>query len=376
MAPHTEASTVQPGKAPPSGGDPIMALLKQAVAEDASDVHLRAGAAPRIRIDGDLLVVKGIKPSHETMRRFFERMLSTEQIQQFERAKELDFSCDLAAMCRIRVNLFQERGLFRAAIRIIPQNIPTMEEIQLPEPIKQLAKLTRGLVLVTGPTGSGKSTTLATLINHINATRKCHILTVEDPIEYGYQDKRALVSQRELHTDTESFGSALRHSFRQDPDVVLLGEMRDLETMQTAITLAETGHLTFSTLHTGDAAQTISRVLDAFPPHQQGQVRMQLTTSLAAVVSQRLVPLAGRRGRIAAREILICNRAVKNLIRENKLNQIASAIQTGSEEGMISMTASLAELVRQGYVEYDVACAAADDPREFAAKCGRGSKAR
>jgi twitching motility protein PilT len=206
------------------------------------------------------------------------------------------------------------------------------------------------------------------MINHINRTRKCHILTIEDPIEYSYEDGMAMVCQRELDSDTRTFAAALRHSMRQDPDVVMLGEMRDLESMQMAITLAETGHLIFSTLHTGDAGQTMSRIVDAFPPHQQNQVRLQLAQSLAAVISQRLLPIQGKRGRVAAREVMVCNRAVRNLIRENKLNQILSAIQTGGEEGMIEMNASLADLVKRGLVDYEVARANADDPRAFAAK--------
>ena len=352
----------------PAPGDPLWQLMRQAVEQNASDVHLRAGSPPRLRIDGELLLVKGFVPSYEMMRRFFERMLTTEQLNNFERVMELDFSHDLKGICRTRINLYQERGSFCASIRIIPSQIPTMQEIGLPPACEAVTRMERGLVLVTGPTGSGKSTTLAAMINHVNETRRCHILTVEDPIEYYFDDKRALVSQRALDADTRSFTAALRHSFRQDPDVVMIGEMRDLETMQTAISLAETGHLTFSTLHTGDTIQTISRIVDAFPPHQQDQIRMQLSSSLAAVISQRLLPVKGKRGRVAAREIMICNRAIRNLIRENKTNQIMSAIQTGSDDGMITVSASLAQLVKDGQVDYEVARDAADDPREFASK--------
>ncbi len=352
--------------------DPLTQLIRQSLHEGATDVHLRAGSPPRIRINGDLLMVKGLIPSSEMMRRFFEKMLTTDQLKHFERIKELDFSHDLQAVCRMRVNLYQERGAFCASLRIIPRHIPSMEEIFLPPACERLTQLDRGLVLVTGPTGSGKSTTLAAMINHINATRKCHILTIEDPIEFHHEDKRGLLSQRELDHDTRTFAAALRHSFRQDPDVVLIGEMRDLETMQTVITLAETGHLTFSTLHTGDAAQTVSRIIDAFPPHQQAQVRLQLAASLAAVISQKLLPRKDGKGRIAAREIMICNRAVRNLIRENKLNQIASAIQTGADEGMITMAAALADLVRRGLLDLEVARRHCDDQRELMAKLQGG----
>jgi twitching motility protein PilT len=352
--------------------EPIVKLMRQAVAEHASDVHMRAGSPPRMRIDGELLPVKGVVPTEEMMQRFFERMLTTEQLRDFQRIKELDFSHNLAGVCRIRVNLYQERGAFCAALRLIPEQIPTIEELNLSKAVQDLTRADRGLVLVTGPTGSGKSTTLAAMIDRINATRRCHVLTIEDPIEYFHADKRALVSQRELDADTRTFTAALRHSFRQDPDVVLIGEMRDPETMQTAITLAETGHLTFSTLHTGDAAQTISRIVDAFPPHQQSQIRVQLSASLEGVISQRLVPLKGKRGRALAQEILICNRAIRNLIREGKVNQILSAIQTGVDDGMVTMSASLGDLVNKGLVDFEVALAHAEDPREFAAKYGRG----
>lgn len=346
--------------------------MKQAIESNSSDLHLRADSPPRIRIDGELRLVKGIIPTEAMMMNFFEKMLTAEQFKNFDRYMELDFSHEIPNTCRLRVNLYKERGKFCSAIRIIPHKIPSMAEIDLPKACQTLTSLDKGLVLVTGPTGSGKSTTLAAMINHISTTRRVHILTVEDPIEYSYEDSLALVTQRELDTDTRAFTSALRHSFRQDPDVVMIGEMRDLETMQTAITLAETGHLTFSTLHTGDASQTISRIVDAFPPHQQNQIRLQLSNSLEAVISQRLLPTQSRKGRIAAREIMICNRAIKNLIRENKLNQLVSAIQTGIEDGMVTMNASLADLVKRGLVDYDIARVSSDDAREFAAKFSLG----
>lgn len=346
----------------------LHALIRQACQERASDIHLRAGSPPRIRVDGELLQVKGFIPTVEGMRQFFKTMTTEEQLRNYERVLELDFSHVIPGVCRIRANLYQERDLFCAAIRVIAEAIPTMEEIGLPPACAQFTALDRGLVLVTGPTGSGKSTTLAAMINHINATRRCHIHTIEDPIEYYYEEKKSFITQRELDRDTRTFSAALRHAFRQDPDVVLIGEMRDLETMQTAITLAETGHLTFSTLHTGDAAQTINRIIDAMPAHQREQIRVQLSNSLAGVISQRLIPRRDRKGRVAAREIMICNRAIRNLIREGKTHQILSAIQTGVEEGMIAMSAALAELVRGGYVEMEVARTFAEDPKDFAGK--------
>jgi twitching motility protein PilT len=348
--------------------EPMFMLMRQAVKENASDVHLRADSPPRIRLDGELLRVKGMVPTLDMMRRFFERMLTAEQIESFETTRELDFSHDLPGVCRMRVNLYQERGAFCAAIRIVPRSIPTMEEIGLPPACEALTRLERGLVLVTGPTGSGKSTTLGR-----DDQSHQRLPAVSHPYRRGphrihVRGQARLVTQRELASDTISFGAALRHSFRQDPDVVLLGEMRDLETMATAITLAETGHLTFSTLHTGDAAQTISRIVDAFPPHQQEQVRLQLANSLEAVIAQRLLPRKDRKGRVAAREVMICTRAIRNLIKENKLNQIGSSIQTGVEEGMITMNVSLAELVKSGFVDYEVARTVSPDPKDFAQK--------
>ena len=353
-----------------AGADKLTYLIRQAVEEKASDIHLRAGSPPRLRIDGELFQVKGLIPDEAAMLRFFHRMLKDEQIKMYERTHELDFSHDVAGVCRVRVNLYLERGHFCASLRIVPQRIPTMQDIFLPPACERLVALTRGLVLVTGPTGVGKTTTLAAMIDYINANRRCHILTIEDPIEYYYEDRRALVSQRELDLDTKTFTAALRHSFRQDPDVVLLGEMRDSETMQTAITLAETGHLTFSTLHTSDCTQTITRIIDAFPPHQQDQIRSQLSMSLEAVISQRLMKIKGKRGRIAAREVMICTRAIRNLIREAKYNQLYSAIQTGTEEGMITMDASIGKLLSDGMIDYQTARESALDPKEFAIKYG------
>jgi twitching motility protein PilT len=268
----------------------------------------------------------------------------------------------------MRVNLHSQQGQICATMRLIPNSIPAMEDLMLPPAASQFLELTRGLVLVTGPTGSGKSTTLAAMLNEINSRRRCHILTVEDPIEYIYEEKLSTITQREVRLDTQSFNAALRHSFRQDPDVVLLGEMRDLESMQTAITLAETGHLTFSTLHTNESSQTINRIVDAFPPHQQQQIRAQLGMSLEGIIAQRLLAKATGRGRVPVFEVLVCTRAVKNLIREGKTHQIQSSIQTGIDVGMITLAASLGERLKAGEVTYETALAAAWDRTEFQEK--------
>jgi len=349
----------------------VQDLIERAVEENASDLHLRSGQKPRLRIDGELLVVEEATTTDAETRKFLYDMLTKEQIARFEETQELDFSYALPPLCRMRINLFVQRAQFCASLRVIPNHIPTMEEIYLPPACYEYVKLNKGLVLITGPTGCGKSTTVAAMLDHINATRRCHVLTIEDPIEFVYQDKMATVSQREVTMDTGSFAAALRHSFRQDPDVVMIGEMRDLETMQAAITLAETGHLTFSTLHTGEASQTIHRIIDSFPPHQQTQVRMQLAMSLEGIVSQVLVPLKNQKGRIAAREVLVCTRGVKNLVREGKIPQIATAMQTGTDEGMVTMDASLMDYFQKGLISYDTAMAAAFDKRAFAERTGR-----
>lgn len=345
-------------------------LIAAAVREGASDVHLRAGQPPRVRIDGELYLVEGPVVTEESLRTFLYSMLTPEQIEQFERTHELDFAHSFRGITRSRFNLYLQQGMLCASARLIPEHVPTMEDIGMPPVTYSFVNLPAGLVLVTGPTGSGKSTTLAAMIDYINQHRRTHILTIEDPIEYVFKEKRSMISQREMALDTLSYHHALRHAFRQDPDVVMIGEMRDLETMQAAITLAETGHLTFSTLHTTEAATTINRIIDSFPPHQQSQIRAQLAVSLQGIISQKLVPLKDRRGRVAAREILVCNRAVRNLIREGKVPQIFSAIQTGLEEGMITLNASLGELVRQGIISYETALLHATDRREFAQKYG------
>lgn len=340
------------------------ALIRRAAEEGASDVHLRADFPPRLRINGELLQVKGLLPTERALRAFLADMVGPEAIERFNRTLELDFAYRLEGVCRLRVNVFQERGHLSAALRLVRDRIPTPEEIGLPAAVQAVTDQDYGLLLVTGPTGSGKSTTLAALIERINTTRRCHVLTIEDHIEFHFEEKRAMISQREVDVDTRTFTAALRHTFRQDPDVVMIGEMRDPETIQTALTLAETGHLTFSTLHTNNAAQTVTRVIDVMPPERRDQVRGQLAMSLVAVVSQRLLPLKNKKGRIAAREIMICNTAIRNHIREGKLNQILSTMQMSVAEGMVTMGAAVQQLVDKGLVDAEVARRYMEEPRE------------
>lgn len=346
-------------------------LIQQANSEGASDIHLRAGSPPRVRIDGELFDVEGAVLTESEFRQFLFGLLSPEQLRVFEKERDLDFSATVEGCCRCRINLFSQQGTLCAAIRLIATNIPGIDELMLPAVVHRFLDLSRGLVLVTGPTGSGKSTTLAAMLNKINAVRRCHILTIEDPIEYIYQEKLSTISQREVPLDTNDFGSALRHAFRQDPDVVLLGEMRDLESMQTAITLAETGHLTFSTLHTGEASQTVTRIIDSFSPHQQAQIRTQLAVSLEGAIAQKLLPRKNSRGRVAVFEVLVGTRAVKNLIRENKVHQIQSAIQTGVDEGMMTLNASLAQRLEEDLITWETALATSWDKAQFAEKYGK-----
>ena len=344
--------------------------LETAFEKKASDVHLRAGQKARIRIDGELGAYEELETSEEDIWKYLSKIIAKEKIEKYKETNELDFAFTLKNICRIRANLYKQREMLCVSMRFIPLRIPTLEELYLPPAVYNFVKLDKGLVLVTGPTGSGKSTTLAAMINYINQHRKCHIMTIEDPIEFVYEDKLATISQREVGLDTNTFAEALVHSFRQDPDVVLIGEMRDLETMQAAITLAETGHLTFSTLHTDHAAQTINRVIDSFPPHQQTQIRMQLVVSLQGIITQRLLPMKGKTGRVAAREVLVANSAVKNLIREAKVQQIHSAIQTGTEDGMITLNQSLGFLYEKGLIAFETALTASYDRKSFIAKYG------
>lgn len=334
----------------------IEVLLEEVVKKKASDLHLQVGLPPIVRVDGALT------PVHSTAEALTQEMIETlifaildeDQKQILLKDKEFDFSFAFGELGRFRVNAFHERGNLAAALRLIPNEMLTIEQLQLPQIVNKFANYPRGLVLVTGPTGSGKSTTLAAIIHKINVERAAHIVTIEDPIEFTHKSIKSVIVQREVHYDTYSFSAALRSSLRQDPDVVLLGEMRDLETIAAAITIAETGHLVFATLHTNGASQSIDRMIDVFPPHQQPQIRSQLSNILVAICSQRLIPAIGG-GRIAASEILIATPAVRNIIREGKSHQLEAVIQTGAEYGMQSMDKTLVNLIHNGTITYDEA---------------------
>jgi len=332
----------------------IELLLEEVVKKDASDLHLQVGMPPMLRLDG-ALTPHGQTPLDEKgVEEMLFSLLDDDQKQILLRDKEFDFSFAFGDLGRFRVNAFHERGNIAAALRLIPNKIRTVEDLGLPQIVNKFTEYPRGLVLVTGPTGSGKSTTLAALVDRINTERASHIITVEDPIEYTHKSKRSLIVQREVHYDTFSFSAALRSALREDPDVVLIGEMRDLETIAAAITIAETGHLVFATLHTNSASQSIDRMVDVFPPHQQPQVRAQLGNMLMAICSQRLIPALGG-GRIAAAEILVATPAVRNIIREGKSYQLEAVIQTGAEFGMQSMDRTLVNLIHTGIISYDEA---------------------
>ncbi|MGB3024065.1 MAG: type IV pilus twitching motility protein PilT [Candidatus Saccharimonadales bacterium] len=343
----------------------IELLLEDVIRKKASDLHLQIGLPPMLRIDGSLSAIAGITPlTAESLEKLVFAILDEEQQQILIKDKEFDFSFAFGDLGRFRVNAFHERGNLAAALRLIPNEIKTIAELGMPVIVNNFAEYPRGLVLVTGPTGSGKSTTLAALVDKINSEKSHHIITIEDPIEFTHRSKQSVVVQREVHYDTYSFSVALRSSLRQDPDVVLIGEMRDLETISAAITIAETGHLVFATLHTNSAAQSIDRMVDVFPPHQQPQIRAQLSNILMAICSQRLVPAIGG-GRVVAAEILIANPAVRNIIREGKSHQLDAVIQTGADQGMQSMDKTLVQLVQAGTVTYDEARHYAVDLTEF-----------
>jgi len=339
-----------------SAGQPrIEVLLEEIIKKKASDLHIQVGLPPMLRVDGALVPVTGADVlNEEAVESLIFSILDEDQKQILLKDKEFDFSFAFGDLARFRVNAFHERGNLAAALRLIPTDLLTIEQLGLPPVVNKFAEYPRGLVLVTGPTGSGKSTSLAALIDKINSERAVHIITIEDPIEYTHKSKKSVIVQREVHYDTYSFSAALRSALRQDPDVVLLGEMRDLETIASAITIAETGHLVFATLHTNSASQSIDRMVDVFPPHQQSQIRTQLSNILMAICSQRLVPAIGG-GRIAAAEILVATSAVRNIIREGKTHQLEAVIQTGAEFGMQSMDKTLAALVHGGTITYEEA---------------------
>ena len=330
-----------------------------------SDLHLATGAVPTARVNGVLLPMEGYAVlTGEVIERIVYAVLNERKIQTFEDELELDTSYSIAGKGRFRMNVFRQRGSVGAVLRAIPFQIPDFESLHMPDVVRTFADLPRGLVLVTGPTGSGKSTTLASLLDIINRTKAVHILSCEDPIEFLHTHRRAIVNQREVGEDTLSFAAALKRALREDPDVILVGEMRDLETIQMALTAAETGHLVFATLHTQSAPQTVDRIVDAFPPAQQGQIRVMLATTLQAVVTQQLLPTADGTGRTAAVEILIATAAVRNLIRESKGHQLATVMQTGSSYGMVTMDQNLAELVRAGRITLETALGHAVEPKE------------
>ncbi|MHB9143895.1 MAG: type IV pilus twitching motility protein PilT [Symbiobacteriia bacterium] len=329
----------------------ILELLHQAVCAGASDLHLSAEAPPTLRVDGELRPLGGETLSAAILAEMFAALVTDNALREvFHRSGELDFAYSVQGLGRFRLNAYRQRGSIALAVRIIPHEVPSLASLGLPSVLADLASRPHGLVLVTGPTGSGKSTTLAALIDHINRSRSCHIITLEDPIEYLHRHQRSIVNQRELGIDTHSFGDALRAALRQDPDVILVGELRELETVRTAVTAAETGHLILGTLHAGDAAGAIDRLIDVFPPHQQDQVRTQLASTLQGIVAQRLLPKQ-RGGRVAAAEVLVATPAVRNLIREGKTHQLASVIQTGGRYGMKSMESALRELVEARLID-------------------------
>ncbi|WP_431245486.1 PilT/PilU family type 4a pilus ATPase [Leifsonia xyli] len=348
-----------------AAADPeLIAALRAVVTLRASDLHVTVGAAPMVRIDGALTPAGAAQPwGHERTREALYSLLSDRQREAFESELELDFAFTTSANSRFRVNLYQQRGAVGAAFRLIPTEIKTLDDLGVPLGVAKLAGLPRGLVLVTGPTGSGKSTTLAALIDLVNSTRSDHIVTVEDPIEFMHTHKKSLVNQREVGHDTHSFNNALKHVLRQDPDVILIGELRDLETISVALTAAETGHLVFATLHTQDAPQTIDRVIDVFPPHQQQQVRAQLAATLQGVICQTLVKRASGRGRVVATEVMFTTPAIANLIREGKTYQIGSMMQAGRDQGMHTMDQHLADLVDSGMITRSSAFEKAHDPQ-------------
>ncbi len=344
----------------------IEELLQTMVSRGASDIHLAAGSPPRIRVDGKLVPL-ALDPLHkEETKKMIYGLLTEEQIARFEKDMELDFSFGIEGLGRFRTNVFQQRGSLGMAVRLVPSVIRNYEELGLPRAVcQQLVDLPKGLCLVTGATGSGKSTSIASMIESINQTQEVHIITVEDPIEFVYQNKKGLVNQREVGADTHEFKNALRHILRQDPDVVVIGEMRDMETVEAALTISETGHLTFGTLHTSDVAQTMNRIIDIFPSHQQQQIRTQLSMTLSAVLCQQLVPRSRGKGRLMCMEIMLCNSAIKSLIRENKVHQIYSVVQTSGHMGMKTMNQSLFEHYKAGALSYEDALTYSGDPEEL-----------
>lgn len=349
-------------------------LLKQMIEKRASDLHVTTGSPPRLRIDGKLIPIDHPPLTPADTKNLCYSILTDAQKHRFEENNELDLSFGIKGLSRFRANIFMQRGAVAGAFRTIPFGIKTFNELGLPDIINELVKKPRGLIVVTGPTGSGKSTTLAAIVDRINEERYDHIITIEDPIEYLHGHKKSLINQREVNADTSSFKAALKYVLRQDPDVVLIGEMRDLETIEAALTVSETGHLTLATLHTNSAVQTINRIIDVFPSHQQEQIRVQLSFVLEGIISQQLIPKKTGQGRVLAVEILIPNPAVRNLIREDKIHQIYSIMQTGqARSGMQTMNQSLLELYTKGLISYEDAIGRSMVPDELITMIQRAS---
>jgi twitching motility protein PilT len=355
----------------------LQELLQKMIDLNASDLHLTVGTTPVYRVNGELIKIEGEKLTPAETKRMCYSIMNEAQKKRFEEDLELDASFGIKGLSRFRANFFMQRGAVAGAFRKIPYEIYGFAELGLPSVVASLAEKPRGLILVTGPTGSGKSTTLAAMIDKINKEKKVHIITIEDPIEYLHFHKMAIVNQREVKADTKTFASALKYILRQDPDVVLIGEMRDLETIEAAITVSETGHLTFGTLHTNSAIQTINRIIDVFPPHQQSQVRTQLSFVLEGIICQQLLQRADKKGRVVACEVLIPNSAIRNLIREDKLHQIYSMMQSGqAEHGMITMSQSLYSLYAKGLITYDDAVNKAVYPDEVRQMIDRNANSK
>ena len=343
----------------------INELLNYALESGASDLHLSVGSKPMVRIDGSIKPLNLDILTRDLMISILPQVMNAEQIKKFEQEKEIDFSTKLDNKGRFRVNFFNQLKGIAGVFRTIPEVIRGFEELGIPPVLKDLTLMDHGLILLTGPTGSGKSTTLATMVNHINENRTCHIITIEDPVEYFHSSKESLINQRELGTNTHSFSNALRSALREDPDVILVGEMRDLETISLALTASETGHLVMSTLHTGSAVKAIDRIIDMYPEGQKTQIRAMMSESLEAVIAQKLLPRKDGEGRIPACEVLISSTAVRNLIREDRIYQIPSLIQSGGTEGMQALDQDLQRLVSQGLVERSVAQGIAENPKLF-----------
>lgn len=343
----------------------IRDLLLMCIEKNASDLHVTENEPPILRIDGRLIRMPLEVLNKPDLKKMIYSILSNSQKEVFERELELDFSLALPGLDRFRINIHLQRGAVEGAFRRIPIEIPTVEKLALPQIITDLARKPNGLVLITGPTGMGKTTTLAAMINLINSERQCLITCIEDPIEFVHTNKKSIIKQREVYADTHSFAQALRHALRQDPNVIVVGEMRDLETISTALTAAETGHLVLATLHTPDAPQTVSRIIDVFPPHQQQQVKLQLSDCLQGVVSQLLLPCASGQGRVLATEIMIATSSIRNLIREQQIEQIPTMMQTGMQYGMNTMDKCLKDLAQRGIISMDVAMAKVKNKEEF-----------